>query len=280
MTAWSGYAAGDEKGASTVALALGTGPFGRQSAGTFNFEVTAPDGHVLYFEECPKRVRAEFGGETVVDSRGVRILHETGHLPVYYFPEGDLREDLLAGSGRTTHCPFKGDAVYRSVRVGDRTAEDALWSYPEPMASAPPIAGYWAFYPEKMDRWLEEDDETVGHPRDPYHRVDVLASSRRVRVSLGGETVAETSRPMVLFETGLPPRYYVPPEDVRGDLLVPSATESVCPYKGVARYRSVAVGERRVEDAAWYYPEPFPEAGRVRDLLCFYGEKVDVEVSG
>jgi len=261
-----------------MALALGTGPFGQQSRGTFNFEVTAPDRHVLYFEDCPKRVRAEFGGETVVDSRAVKIMHETGHLPVYYFPEGDVRQDLLEESDRTTHCPYKGDAAYRSVRVGDRVAEDALWSYPEPLPSAPAIAGYWAFYPEKMDRWLEEDEVVIGHPRDPYHRVDVLASSRRVRVSLGGEPVAETSRPKVLFETGLPPRYYVPPEDVRDGLLVPSASESVCPYKGVARYRSVRIAGGLVEAAAWYYPEPFPEAGGGRDYLCFYGEKVDVEV--
>jgi uncharacterized protein (DUF427 family) len=263
-----------------MALALGTGPFGKQSTGTFNFEVTAPKGHVLYFEDCPKRVRAVFGGETVVDSRGVKILHETGHLPVYYFPEGDLNADLLEGSDRTTHCPFKGDADYRSVRVGDRVAENALWGYPEPLESAPPIAGYWAFYAEKMDRWLEEDEEVIGHPHDPYHRVDVLQSSRHVKVSVDGVLVAETGRPKVLFETGLPPRFYLPPGDVRTDLLTPSASTSVCPYKGVASYRSLEVGDNLVEDAAWYYPEPFPEAEKVKDHLCFYDEKVTVEVDG
>jgi uncharacterized protein (DUF427 family) len=262
-----------------MALALGTGPFGRESKGTFNFEITAPGRHVLYFEDCPKRVRAEFGGETVVDSRRVKIMHETGHLPVYYFPEEDLQQDLLEGSDRATHCPYKGDAAYRSVRVGDRVAHDALWSYPEPLPSAPPIAGYWAFHAEKMDRWLEEDEPVLGHPHDPYHRVDVLASSRRVRVSFKGEVIAETSRPMVLFETGLPPRYYLPQEDVEDALLVPSETESVCPYKGVAAYRSVEVGGRLVEDAVWYYPEPLPEAEKVRGHLCFYDGKVRVEVN-
>jgi len=263
-----------------MALALGTGPFGQASTGKFNFEITAPKGHVLYFEDCPKRVRAEFGGETVVNSQNVKIMHETGHLPVYYFPEEDIRQDLLEESAKTTHCPFKGDASYRSVRVGDRVAEDALWGYGEPLEGAPPIAGYWAFYAEKMDRWLEEDEEVIGHPHDPYHRVDVLASSRRVRVTVDGRVVAETSRPKVLFETGLPPRYYVPVEDVEKDLLAPSGTTSVCPYKGVASYRSLEVGGRLVEDAAWYYPAPFPEAERVKDHLCFYDEKVSVEVTG
>jgi uncharacterized protein (DUF427 family) len=263
-----------------MALALGSGPFGKQSTGTFNFEVNPPRGHVLYFEDCPKRVRAVFGGETVVDSRSVKLLHETGHLPVYYFPEEDLRGDLLEPTDHTTHCPFKGDASYRSVRVGDRVAENAVWTYPEPLEDAPPILGYVALCHDAMDKWLEEDEEVFGHPHDPYHRVDVLESSRHIRVRLNGEVVAETERPKILFETGLPPRYSIPPEDVRTDLLVPSETKTVCPYKGVASYRSARMNGEVVEDIVWYYPEPLPEAGKVKDHLCFYDEKVDFEVEG
>ena len=263
-----------------MALALGSGPFGKQSTGTFNFEVNPPRGHVLYFEDCPKRVRAVFGGETVVDSRSVKLLHETGHLPVYYFPEEDLRGDLLEATNHTTHCPFKGDASYRSVRVGDRVAENAVWTYPEPLEDAPPILGYVALYHNAMDKWLEEDEEVFGYPHDPYHRVDVLESSLHVRVSLNGEVVAETERPKILFETGLPPRYYIPPEDVRTDLLVPSETKTVCPYKGVASYHSARMNGEVVEDIVWYNPEPLPEAGKVKDHLCFYDEKVDFEVDG
>jgi uncharacterized protein (DUF427 family) len=183
-------------------------------------------------------VRAVFGGETVVDNHSVKLLHETGHLSVYYLPEEDLRGDLLEPTDHTTHCPFKGDASYRSVRVEDRIAEYAVWTYPEPLEDAPPILGYVALYHDAMDKWLEEDEEVFGHPHDPYHRVDVLESSRHVRVSLNGEVVAETKRPKILFETGLPPRYYIPPEDVRTDLLVPSETKTVCPYKGVASSRT------------------------------------------
>ncbi len=263
-----------------MTLTLGSGPFGKQSTGKFNFEVTAPRGHTLYLEDSPKRVRAIFNGETVVDSRRVKLLHETNHLPVYYFPEEDIREDLLEPTDHTTHCPFKGDASYRSVRVGDRTAENVVWHYPEPGEHFAPLAGYAAFYYEKMDTWYEEDEEVFGHPHDPYHRVDVLESSRHVKVTVDGKVVAETERPKLLFETGLPVRYYIPPEDVRTDLLVPSETHTICPYKGVASYRSVNTGDELLEDLAWYYPEPLPEAVKVRDHLCFYGEKVETEVDG
>jgi uncharacterized protein (DUF427 family) len=141
----------DRKGERQMALTKGTGPFGEQSNGTFNFDTSVLKAHTLYLEDCPKRVRAVFNDETIADSRSVKILHETGHLPVYYFPEEDINQDLLEPSDHLTHCPFKGDASYRSVRVGDRVAENAVWSYPEPLESAPPLAGYAAFYWHKMD---------------------------------------------------------------------------------------------------------------------------------
>jgi uncharacterized protein (DUF427 family) len=263
-----------------MALAKGSGPFGEKSGGAFNFDTSVLEAHTLYFEDSPKRVRGVLNGETVVDSRRVKILHETGHLPMYYFPEEDLREDLLEQSDHTTHCPFKGDASYRSVRVGDKTAENAVWSYPEPLETAPPIAGYAAFYWRKMDKWLEEDEEVIGHPHDPYHRVDVLDSSRHVKVSVGGEVIAETSRPKILFETSLPARYYIPPEDVREDLLVPSDTQTVCPYKGIASYYSIKFGDASAEDLVWYYPDPLPEAQKVKDHLCFFDGQADLEVDG
>ncbi len=132
----------------------------------------------------------------------------------------------------------------------------------------------------KMDAWYEEDEQVFVHPKDPYHRVDVLASSRRVKVTVNGEVVAETERPKILFETGLPPRYYIPPEDVRGEVLAVSERTTHCPYKGVASYYSVEAGDGRVEDLVWYYPEPLPELGKIKGHLCFFNEKVDLEVDG
>ncbi|MDQ3913608.1 MAG: DUF427 domain-containing protein [Actinomycetota bacterium] len=263
-----------------MTLTIGTGPFGEQSTGTFNFKIKAPSNHTLYLEDSPRRVRVKFDGETVADSRRVKLMHEAGLLPVYYFPEEDVRMDLLEESDHTTNCPFKGDASYWSVRVGDKVAENAAWSYPEPIDSCPPIAGYLAFYWRKMDHWYEEDEEVFVHPRDPYHRVDILDSSRHVKVTVNGEVVAKTERPKVLFETGLPPRYYFPPEDVREDVLVESEKSTRCPYKGIASYWSVEAGGELIEDLIWYYPEPIPEAGKIKGRLAFFNEKVDLEVDG
>ena len=131
-----------------------------------------------------------------------------------------------------------------------------------------------------MDEWYEEDEQVFVHPGDPYHRVDVLESSRHVSIKVGGEVVAETQRPTILFETGLPPRYYMPQEDVREEALLKSETTTQCPYKGVASYYSVEAGGGRVEDLVWYYPEPIPEAAKIKGLLCFFNERVDLEVDG
>ena len=262
-----------------MTLTIGTGPFGDQGVGRFNFEVTAPEGHALYFEESPRRVRAVFGGETVADSGSVTLLHERDHLPLYYFPEADVRMDLLEATDHTTHCPFKGDASYWSVKVGERVAEDAAWSYPEPIEGCPPISGFMSFYWDAMDSWFEEDEEVFVHARDPYHRVDVLDSSRHVKVSVSGEVIADTIHPKLLFETGLPTRYYIPPEDVDREKLVPSESQTRCPYKGTASYMSVREREEG-EDLIWYYPEPIPAVEKISDHLCFYNEKTDLEVDG
>ncbi|CAN5275111.1 DUF427 domain-containing protein [soil metagenome] len=260
-----------------MALALGTGPFGPQRNGEFNFDTGVLQAHTLYFEDSPKRVRSIFGGETVADSRRVKMLHETGHLPVYYFPMEDIRQDLLEAGDRTTHCPFKGDASYYSVRAGDRVAENAIWYYPEPLEFSASLKGYAAFYWRKMDAWMEEDEKVIGHPHDPYHRVDVLESSRQIRVTLDDEELAASDRPKILFETALPTRYYLPTEDVRMDLLVPSDTETICPYKGIASYYSTQGG---TADVAWSYPDPLPEAEKVKDYICLYSEKARIEVDG
>ncbi|MFY9778845.1 MAG: DUF427 domain-containing protein, partial [Trebonia sp.] len=131
-----------------------------------------------------------------------------------------------------------------------------------------------------MDEWLEEDEPVYTHPRDPYKRVDILASSRQVRVEVDGVTVADSTRPHILFETGLPPRYYLPLPDVRTELLVPSATQSHCPYKGTAAYWSVDTGHGVHPDLVWIYRTPLPESQKVAGLACFYNEKVDLYIDG
>ena len=262
-----------------MTMTVGTGPLGHAPGGVFNRELPPLKG-LIYFEDFPRRVRAELGGETVVDSRNAKLLHEHGLLPILYFPQDEVRMDLLEPTDHTTHCPWKGDAAYWSVRVGDRVAENAVWGYPRPTPDAPALNGYIAFYWHAMDRWLEEDEEMLGHVRDPYHRVDVLDSSRHVKVSLDGVVLAETDRPKALFETGLPVRWYIPPEDVRLDALVHSDTRTTCAYKGYASQLSVRVGGDVKPDLVWTYADPHRDAERIRGHLCFYNEFVDVEVDG
>jgi uncharacterized protein (DUF427 family) len=261
-----------------MGLMTGTGPLGLHPAGEFNFE-PPPPGQALYLDPSPKRVRVVIADEVVADSRGAMLLHEGGNQPVYYFPPADVRQDLLEPSDTVTHCPKKGDASYHSIRVGERIVADAAWFYPEPIAGAPPIGGLIAFYWNRVDHWLEEEEEVFFHPRDPYHRIDILPSSRRVRVLRKGTLLAESARATVLFETGLPPRWYLPREDIVVELR-PSDHTTGCPYKGTASYFSVVVDGRVTPDIVWTYPDPRPEAARIAGLLAIYDERVDVELDG
>ena len=251
-----------------------------QTAQRTGAEPTAGTAARLRIEPNQRRVRVLFGGETVADSSRTIYLFETGHLPVYYFPRDDVRFDLLEPTSQHTHCPDKGDASYYSVVAGGRRPGNAVWAYPEPIPAVAELADYVAFYWDQADAWFEEDDEVSRHPRDPYHRVDVLNSSRHVQVRVGGVLVAETRRPRLLFETSLPVRYYVPKLDVDLGLLVPSATRTRCPYKGEAVYWSVRAGGDVHQDIVWSYPAPIPEAPKIENLLAFFSEKVDIVVDG
>ena len=131
-----------------------------------------------------------------------------------------------------------------------------------------------------MDAWFEEDEQVFTHARDPYTRVDILASSRHVRVEADGVTIAQTTKPTLLFETGLPVRFYLPRTQVRMDLLTPTETVTHCPYKGRAEYWSLRLGDRREPDVAWSYPAPFAESQKIAGLISFYPDKVDVYVDG
>jgi uncharacterized protein (DUF427 family) len=233
-----------------------------------------PD-YEITFEPSPKRVRVAIDNTVIADTVHARLLRESGHMPVYYFPREDVRMDLLSRTDHATHCPFKGDAFYWNVMADGHTRDNAVWSYERPYDEMAPIAGYLAFYWDAMDHRWEEDEEVFGHPRDPYHRIDVRPSSRRVEVVLNGKTIADSRSTLFLFETGLPTRYYLPREDVRTDLLSPTATTSICPYKGTARYWTADVEGKRFKDIVWAYPEPLPEQPRIKGRLCFFNEQVD-----
>lgn len=217
-------------------MTVGRGPFGHEPAGTWDFE---PPKVVTYVEPFPRRVRGVRGGETVVDSDAVQLVHRSRHLPHWAFPAADVSIDARPSEAVPGHVEVDWDAV---------------------------------------DEWYEEDEPVPVHVRDPYHRVDCCSTSRRIRITLADVVLADTTAALALYETGLPVRWYLPPEAVRMDLLERSATSSGCPYKGTASYWSAHVQDRVVEDVAWGYLDPLRESERVRGHLCFYDDKVTIEV--
>lgn len=226
-------------------------------------------------EKSQKWVRVMLGGEVVADTRRPLLVWERPYYPTYYFPRADVRTDLLTPIDRNRRSPL-GDAPAFTVTAGDREATAAAYHHPGLEGLEDHVAFVW----QKMDHWFEEDEEVYVHPRDPYTRVDILRSSRHLRIEIEGATVAESVRPTLLFETGLPVRYYLPKTDVRMDLLEPSEKTSECPYKGTAEYWSAVIDGDRHDDVVWSYPFPTQESAAIAGLMCFYDERVDVYVDG
>jgi uncharacterized protein (DUF427 family) len=243
---------------------------------TMRADTTTRRGRVRV-ERGAKRVRAFLGGEVVADTSRPVLVWEVPYYPAYYVPLADVRAELKPDGG-SEHSPSRGDARIYTVRVGGAEAPGAALRYEgSPIEELRDLVRLdW----HAMDAWFEEDEEVFTHPRDPYTRVDILASSRHVHVELGGATIAESASPRLLFETGLPVRYYLPKTHVRLDLLVPSGTVSHCPYKGRAEHWSVRAPDGVHDDLAWSYRTPLPESQKVAGLIAFYNEKVDIHVDG
>jgi uncharacterized protein (DUF427 family) len=238
---------------------------------------TATRGQVRV-ERSPKRVRGYVAGHVVVDSVHVRLVWEKPYYPTWYFPVDDVAPGALVPNGKHRHSPSRGDADLYDLVVGGRTVPDAAARYPN--SPFEELRGLVTLDWGALDSWFEEDEEVFVHPRSPYTRVDILPSSRHVEIVVDGVTVAETRRAHLLFETGMPVRYYIPKVDVRMDLLTETDSSTQCPYKGTARYWSVHTGDTARPDLAWSYPTPLPESERIAGLVSFYNEKVDVVVDG
>jgi uncharacterized protein (DUF427 family) len=228
-------------------------------------------------ERSHKRVRAYLGGEVVVDTAAPLLVWENPHYPAYYLPLADVKAELVP-TDTTSHSPSRGDAIHYTVRAGGREAVDAAWRYPNSPLEA--IRDHVRFDWKAMDSWFEEDEEVIVHPRSPYTRIDILPSSRHVRVLVDGQVVADSHQPSLLFETGLPVRYYLPRGDIRMELFEPTSTHTQCPYKGTASYWTLRTKDRVLEDVAWSYPDPLPESGRAAGLIAFYDDRVEIEVDG
>jgi uncharacterized protein (DUF427 family) len=232
----------------------------------------------VHTEPSAKRVRAYLGGEVVADTIHPVLVWEVPYYPAYYFPVADVRADLLEPDGGTAHSPSRGDGQTYTVTAGGKQSPGAAVRYAD--SPIPELRDLIRLDWDAMDAWFEEDEEVFTHPRDPHTRIDILPSSRHVRIEVDGVTVAESSNPTLLFETGLPVRYYLPKTHVRLDLLTHTDSESHCPYKGQAEYWSVRTGDTVHEDIAWSYPTPLPESLGVAGHIAFYDEKVDVFVDG
>ena len=228
-------------------------------------------------ERGSKRVRVYLNGELVADTRTPFLVWEIPYYPAYYLPASDVRAALIP-AGDTEHSPSRGDGEVLHVKVATATAERAARRYPD--SPAEELRGLVRFDWSAMTEWLEEDEPVYTHPRDPHKRVDILASSRLVRVEIDGVTVAESDQPRLLFETGLPTRYYLPLAALRMDLLRSSDSSTHCPYKGNAAYWSVDTGTRVHRDVVWIYRTPLPESQKVAGLACFYNERVDIYLDG
>ncbi len=224
----------------------------------------------LRIESSGRWVRGYIGNTPVIDSKHVKVVYGARRLATYFFPTSDVRMDLL------TPSKLEDDQQRWTLSLDGRTVEDIAWTYPSDDELKDLIAFEW----RRIDRWYEEDDEVFVHPRDPHHRVDVMNSSRHIKVVIDGQVVAETDQPRLLFETGIRTRYYIPKVDVRMDLLEPTPTSTACPYKGNAVYWTARIGSNVYPDIVWSYPFPTLESAKIQNMLSFYNEKVEIYVDG
>ena len=230
----------------------------------------------LHIEVSPRRVRGYFGGELIVDSERALLVYESKRPPAYWFPAADVRMGYLQERDQLDGSDFRRWHLV----TGGRVAENAARAHVNPTGEREPLADHLTFTWDAMDSWFEEDEEVFGHPRDPYTRVDTVHTSRHIRVEVEGQVVAESYRPVFLYETGLRTRYYIPKQDVRMDLLEPTTTRTRCPYKGIAHYWSLNLDGQVFKDIVWSYPSPIPECARIENLMSFYNERVDVYIDG
>ena len=254
-----------------MGLSWQQGPLSGVSPGRFLTPQPLPE-RLLFAEPLRRRLRVKLAGEWIADSEGVLLLHEPGHYPVAYFPLTDVRPGVLLTENRTTHHRDLGRTDWFTVAVGDRRATRGAWQYTALPDHAGELRSRVAFAWRAMDAFHEEDERIVGHAADAYHRIDIRQSSRHLVVKDGARTIADTVRPIVLFESGFAPRWYVPRDDVDQSALIPAEGQTFCPYKGLCSYYNI--GEHR--RAAWSYLRSWLEVARISNLVSFEPDEVTV----
>jgi len=258
-----------------MGLSWQQGPLSPGAIGRFLLPEPLPK-RMLYIEPLRRRMRVRFGGNWIADSENVLLLFEPGHYPMAYFPETDISPNILHPAEYTSHHPDLGLTSWYSIRAGDQTAQRGAWQHVDLPAHATELRGRVAFAWPSMDAFYEEDERIVGHAADSYHRIDIRETSRHLVVHYRDRVIADTKRPLVLFESGFAPRWYVTRADVDESALAPVKHQTFCPYKGLCSYYDVSDAHL----AVWSYPEAYREVSRISNFLSFEPDIVVVHVDG
>ncbi|MFJ9346595.1 DUF427 domain-containing protein [Streptomyces sp. NPDC101237] len=258
-----------------MGLSWQQGPLSTGAIGHFLTPEPLPE-RLLFAERLRRRMRVRFNGAWIADSEDVVLLHEPGRYPVAYFPREDVQETALAGDGRVTHHQDLGDTAWYAVSAGGRTTERAAWAFTALPPHARDLDGRVAFAWRAMDAFHEEDERILGHAADAYHRIDIRTTSRTLEVRAAGAVIARCAHPVVLYESGFAPRWYVPRADIDETRLRPVEGRTFCPYKGLCDYYDIGDAHR----AAWTYPDAYREVDRIGGLVSFEADKVEVRLDG
>ena len=258
-----------------MGLAWQQGPLSSGPVGQFLTPEPLPH-RLLYAEPLRRRMRVRFDDQWVADSEDVLLLHEPGRYPVAYFPESDIQPGVLFAEDRTTQHPELGNVAWFTIGVANRMANHAAWRYTTLPGYAAVLEGRVAFAWRGVDAFYEEDERIVGHATDAYHRIDIRQTSRHLVVQAGHQVVANTTRPLALYESGFAPRWYVPRADVAEAALTPAEGQTFCPYKGLCSYYDIGGAAK----AAWSYPDAYTEVGRISGLISFEPDHVEVRIDG
>jgi uncharacterized protein (DUF427 family) len=258
-----------------MGLSWQQGPLAPRPTGRFLVPGPLP-ARLLYAEPLRRRMRVRFSGTWIADSEDVVLLHEPGRYPVAYFRLSDLVPGVLQLSEHTTRHEDLGTTAWHDVQVGEQRKSRAAWQHTGLPSYAGELEGRVAFAWRAMDAFYEEDDRILGHAADMYHRIDIRQASRQLTVRAGDRTVADTTRPLALYESGFAPRWYVPRDDVDETALAPASGQTFCPYKGLCSYWDLP-GARR---AAWSYEDAWTEVRRIAGMISFEPDKVDVRLDG
>ena len=258
-----------------MGLSWQQGPLSLGTTGRFLVPEPLPK-RLLYAEPLRRRMRVLFGGTWIADSENVLLLFEPGRYPMAYFPETDVSSDALQRTEHTTRHQDLGLTSWYTVRMGEKSAPRGAWQHIDLPAYATELQARLAFAWPSMDAFYEEDERIMGHAADSYHRIDIRQTSRRLVVRHGDRIVADTKRPVVLYESGFAPRWYVTRADIDASALTPVEHQTFCPYKGLCSYYNI--GDARL--AAWSYRDAYSQVGRISGLVSFEPDIVSVQLDG